>query len=468
MDRIHGATMEVYRKLGIKVYEPTALDLFAKAGADVNKKTMMVKIPESLVKETVRRAPSGFKLYGRDPKYALDFSENKVHFGVSGLAVRVEDLDGKVRPGTLKDVGDLARLADYLENIHSVIMMVTPADVPDELYHLHVMLADWRNSIKTTDGYNYTARKALETIEMGRILRGSHEELAKKPCLLGFTNPVSPMQLSKELLEGALVYAKYRQPMLYAPEALAGGTAPVTIAGLLVQQNAEVLSGVMVSQLANPGTPVMYGTVSAALDMKLGLTALGGPEVGLINIAAAQLGRYYNLPRRGTGGNTDSKVLDAQAGSETAMNMMMAAMAGMNFIYDACGSIDGSLGISYGKLVIDNDIAGMVTRVLQGVEVTEETLAVDEICRVGPSANYLQSPMTAKLFRKEHFLPNVFDRKSRDSWERDGAKDIRKAAREKARRILKDHQVEPMDRGVEKEIENYIKKTTRAYTSVRH
>jgi trimethylamine--corrinoid protein Co-methyltransferase len=465
LDKIHGATMEVYRRLGIKVYAPRALDLFAKAGADVNKKTMMVKIPEGLVKETIRKAPSGFKLYGRDPKYASDFSENKVHFGVSGLSVRVEDLDGKIRPGTLKDVGDLAKVADYLDHIHNVLMMVTPADVPDEMYHLHVMLADWRNSIKTTDGYNYTARKALETIEMARILRGSYEELAKKPCLLGFTNPVSPMQLSKELIEGALVYAKYKQPMLYAPEALAGGTAPVTLAGLLVQQNAEVLSGIMVSQLASPGTPVMYGTVSAALDMKTGATALGGPEVGLINIASAQLGRYYNLPRRGTGGNTDSKVNDAQSGAETAMNMLMAAMAGMNFIYDACGSIEGSLGISYGKLVIDNEIAGMVTRVLQGVEVNDETLAVDEICKVGPSASFLQSPMTARLFRKEHFLPSLFDRKSRDTWEKEGAKDIQKAAREKAKWILKNHQVEPMDKGVEREMENYIKKTTKSYLS---
>ncbi|MCJ7489900.1 MAG: trimethylamine methyltransferase family protein [Thermoplasmata archaeon] len=463
LDKIHGATVEILQRLGMKIWEPTALKLFKDAGAEVDEKTMMVRIPESLLKETIRKAPQEFKLYGRDPDYVLNMAGNKVHFGPSGLAVRVHDLEGRVRPGTLKDVGDLARLVDALENIHMNVMNVTPSDVPDDLYHLYVIQEDWKNSVKTTDGYNWTARKAQETIDMASILRGGTEELMKKPCLLGFTNPVSPMQQSKELIEGALVYAKYKQPMVYAPEALAGGTAPATLAGLLAQQNAEVLSGIMISELANPGTPVFYGTVSAALDMKTGATALGGPEVGLINIATGQLGRYYGLPRRGTGGNSDSKTLDAQAGLETATNMLMAGLAGMNFIYDACGSLEGSISTSYEKLVIDNEIAGMVTRVLGGIEVTEETLAVDEICKAGPNASFLGTPFTAKHFRTEHFLPTLLDRRSMDSWLKAGSKDITAVAREKAKKILKEHEPVPMDKGVTAEIEEYVKKTTREY-----
>lgn len=463
LDRIHGATMEVFRRLGIKVYEPRALELFAKAGANVDKKTMMVKIPESLVKETIRKAPASFKLYGRDPKYVLDYSGNKVHFAVSGLSVRVQDLDGNIRPGTVRDVANLAKIADYCEYIHHVLMTVWPSDVPEEVYHLHCIAEDWKNSIKTTDGFNYSARKAQETIDMAAILRGGYEEVVKKPLLLGFTNPVSPMQLSKELIEGALVYAKYKQPMIYAPEALAGGTAPATLAGLLVQQNAEVLAGIMVSELANPGTPVLYGTVSAVLDMRTGATALGGPEVSLFNIATGQLGRYYNLPRRGTGGNTDSKVVDVQAGLEGAMSTLMAAMAGMNFIYDVAGCLEGTITISYEKIVIDNEIAGMVTRILEGIEVNDETLAVDEICRVGPSASFLGTPMTMKMFRKEHFIPSILDRKSRDSWQKDGEKDLAKVAREKARWILKEHHVEPLDKDIQAEIDGFIRKTTKSY-----
>ncbi|HIH00759.1 TPA: hypothetical protein HA259_01520 [Thermoplasmata archaeon] len=463
LDKIHGATAEVLQRLGMKIWEPTALKLFKDAGAEVDEKTMMVRIPENLLKETVRKAPREFKLYGREPDYVLNMAGNNVFIGPSGLAVKVRDLDGNMRPGKLKDVGDLAKLVDGLDNIHMNVMNVTPSDVRDELYHLYVILEDWKNSVKTTDGYNWTARKAQETIDMGAILRGSTEELIKKPCLLGYTNPVSPMQQSKELIEGAIVYAKYKQPMIYAPEALAGGTAPATLAGLLVQQNAEVLSGVMISQLANPGAPVFYGTVSAALDMKTGATALGGPEVGLLNIATGQLGRYYGLPRRGTGGNSDSKTLDAQAGLETATNMLMAGLAGMNFIYDACGSLEGSIATSYEKLVIDNEIAGMVIRILGGIEVTEETLAVDEICKVGPNASFLGTSFTAKHFKREHFLPTLLDRRSMDSWLKAGSKDINAVAREKAKKILSEHEPVPMDKGVIADLEAYVKKAAKTY-----
>lgn len=460
LDKIHGATMEVLRRAGVKVFEPTALDLFDQAGADVDRKTRIVRIPESLVKESLREAPSEFKMYGRDPKYELDYSGNKVYFGVAGCAIRVQDLEGKIRPGTVADVENIARIADYLENIHHILLTVTPFDVPDEVYHLHCINADWKNSAKTTDGFTWTARKAQETIDMAAILRGGYEEVVKKPPLLGFMNPVSPMQLSRELTEGALVYAKYRQPMVVAPEGLAGATAPSTLAGLLTQQNAEVLAGIMIIQLASPGTPVLYGTASATMDMKAGTAAMGGPEVGLINMATGQLGRYYNLPRRGTGGVTDSKLADAQAGAETALSMLMAGMSGLNFIYEACGGLDGTLTFSYEKLVIDNEIAGMVLRTLRGIEVNEETLAVDEICKYG-SSNYLGSPHTGRTFRKEHYLPTLFDRRSWEAWLKAGGKDISLNARRKAQWILKEHHPEPIDRNIQADIDEFIREATR-------
>ncbi len=460
LDKIHGATMEVLQRLGIKVLEPNALDLFDDAGAEVDKKTRIVRIPESLVKETLRKAPSEFKMFGRDPEYELDYSGNNIHFGVAGCAMRVQDLDGTFRPGTVADVENIAKIADYLENIHHILLTVTPFDVPDEVYHLHCINADWRNSVKTTDGFTWTAKKAQETIEMAAILRGGTEELMKKPCLLGFMNPVSPMQLSKELTEGAIVYAKHRQPMVIAPEALAGATAPSTLAGLLTQQNAEVLAGIIITQLAGPGTPVLYGTASTVMDMKTGIAAMGGPEIGLINAATGQLGRYYNLPRRGTGGVTDSKLTDAQAGAETALSMLMAALSGMNFIYEACGGLDGTLTFSYEKLVTDNEIAGMIYRTLRGIEVNDRTLAVDEICKYG-FANYLASPLTRKTFRTEHYLPTLFDRKHWEAWLKTGSKDISEEARRKARWILKEHVVEPMEKSIQIEIDRFIKKATR-------
>lgn len=460
LDKIHAATMEALQRLGIRISEPNALSLFDDAGADVDKKTRIVRIPESLVNEAVRRAPSEFKMFGRDPKYELDYSGNKVYFGVAGCATRVQDLDGRFRPGTVADVENIARIADYLDNIHHILLTVTPFDVPDEVYHLHCINADWKNSIKTTDGFTWTAKRAQETIDMAAILRGSYEEVVKKPPLLGFMNPVSPMHLSKELTEGTIVYAKYRQPIVIAPEALAGATAPSTLAGLLTQQNAEVLAGIILVQLAGPGTPVLYGTVSATMDMRTGTAATGGPEASLLNIATAQLGRYYNLPRRGTGGTTDSKIVDAQAGAETAISMLMAAISGMNFIYEACGGLDGTLAFSYEKLVVDDEIAGMVSRILRGIDVNEKTLAVDEICKYG-FANYLGSPHTGSTFRREHYLPNLFDRRHWETWLKAGSRDISKEARRKAQWILKEHRTEPIDRDIQTEIDDFIKKAMR-------
>ena len=461
IDKIHGATVQVLEKMGIKVWEPNALKLFKDAGAKVDQKAKMVRISESLLKETVGDAPSEFYMYGRDPKYKLRIGAKRVHFSLAGQTVRIHDLNGEVRDTRLKDTEDVAKIGDSCEYIHHVSVGTTPKDVPDEVHGPYHIWANWKNSVKTTDGYNYGAKLSERTIEMLSILRGGEEEMTKTPTLLGYTNPVSPMQLSSELIAGAMIYSRYNQPMLYAPEALAGGTAPVTIAGLLVQQNAEVLSGIMVSQLVRPGAPVLYGTVSAALDMKTGSPALGGPEVGLINVAAAQLARHYNLPCRGTGGNTDSKVNDMQAGCESSTTLMMAALAGMNFIYDAAGSLEGSLTMSLEKIVMDNELCGMITRTLNGISISDETLAVDEICKAGASASHLGTALTLRKFRSEHFIPTLLDRRSRDSWQRDGGKDMQTRAREKAKSILKEHRTEPVDSDVAADIERFLKRVTK-------
>jgi len=463
VEKIHGATMEAMRRLGIKVWSPTALELFRKAGAEVDAKTMMVKPSESLMMETIKKAPREFAFYGRDPAYKLNMGGKRVHFSLCGQGVKVEDLDGKVRLATQKDLENLSVLGDHLEYIHHVSMMTTPMDVPPEAMHIYALWGILKNSIKTADGYVHGMRWAEETIKLGAIVRGGEEELRKKPLMLGFTNPVSPMQLSKELIEGSIVYAKYNQPVLYAPEALAGGTAPVTLAGLLVQQNAEVLSGIMVSQLAKAGAPVFYGTVSAALDMRTGATALGGPEVGLLNLATAQLARHYGLPCRGTGGNSDSKLVDYQAGIETSMSLVMAGLAGMNFIYDTAGSLDGSITTSYSKTVADNEACGMVARILDGIKVTDETLAVDEIVKVGPAASFLGTPFTLGHFRSEHYIPQLLDRRSREAWEKSGRKTMEHAAREKAKQILKEHTPKPLDKDVLAAGEAFVKEVVKGY-----
>ena len=456
---IHLATLEILERIGVKVPGPKALRMLGEAGAHIDIRKKIARIPKYLIEEAIKKAPSGFILFGRDPKYKLRFEDRRVYFSMGGQSVNVLDLEtGKRRTSTLKDCENFCRLADALENIqHASSSVVRPRDVPESVAHVYELFAGFRNTTKTVDGEIYGQAIAIDGIRMASVVAGGEEELKKRPLLLGFHNPVSPLQLSEKLTEGLMVYAKYKQPILIAPEAQAGATAPVTLAGLLAQQNAEVLSGIAIAELVNPGAPVLYGTVSTIMDMKTGNLAYGAIEAGLINVATAQLARYYGLPSRGTGGGTESKIPDVQAGFEKAMTLMMAALAGINFIYNAAGTLESTLTASYEQTVIDNEICGMVSRALRGVEISDETLALDVIEAVGPEGQYLDQRHTLEHLKKEHYLPTIISRERRERWERAGSRDLREIAREEANRILKEHQPEPLDRDVEENLKKIVK-----------
>jgi trimethylamine--corrinoid protein Co-methyltransferase len=455
---IHLATLEILERVGVKVSEQKALRMLGEAGAHVDVKEEIARIPEYLVEEAVKKAPSGFTLFGRGHGYKLRFEDRRVYFSMQGMSVHVLDLEtGKRRASTLKDLENFFRLADALENIHHQSVVVRPRDIPDNVAHVYESFTGFRNSTKTMEGNTYGRAIAMDTIRMASVVAGGEEELRKRPLLLGFHNPVSPLQHSEKLTEGLMLYAKYKQPVIVAPEAQAGATAPVTLAGLLAQQNAEVLSGIVIAELVNPSAPVLYGTVSTIMDMKTGNLAYGAIEAGLINVATAQLAHYYGLPSRGTGGGTESKIPDIQAGFEKAMTLMMAALAGINFIYNAAGSLDSTLTASFEQAVIDNEICGMVSRALRGVEISDETLAIDVIEDVGPGGQYLDQRHTLEYLRKEHYLPTIINRERMERWERAGSKDLREVAREEAKRILKEHRPEPLDRGVEENLKKIVK-----------
>ena len=459
---IHSATMEVLERVGVKVLEPKALRLLEESGCIVDIKERIARIPEYIVKEATKKAPSRFTLYGRNQKYRLKFENKRVHFSLQGTAVYVIDLEtGKRRSSTLMDLENFFRLADALKNVHHTSVTVKPTDIPDAVSHVYELFAGFKNTIKTVDGYTYGETIAMDTIKMASVIAGGEEELKKKPMLLGFHNPVSPLQHSKELLEGLMIYAKYKQPVIIAPECQAGATAPVTLAGLLVQQNAEILSGLVIAELTNPGAPVLYGTVSTIMDMKTGNIALGAIEAGLINVATAQLAQYYGLPSRGTGGTTEAKTPNIQAGFEKALTLLMAALAGMNFIYDAVGALDSTLTVSYEQAVIDNEICGMIQRALQGIKVSDETLAVDIIESVGSGGQYLNKRHTLEYLKKEHYIPMILDRHGWEMWEKLGSKDIVESAREEAKKLLKEHKPEPLDCSIEEELKKIIKEVER-------
>jgi trimethylamine--corrinoid protein Co-methyltransferase len=422
-------------------------------------KEKTVKVPQYLVEEAIRKAPSSFTLFGRDPKYKLKLQDRRVYFSLGGVAVNVLDIEtGKRRPSTLNDCENFCRLADALENIHHVTSApVRPRDISESVAHAYELFSAFRNTTKTTDGETYSQAVAMDSIRMASVIRGGEEELRKKPLLLSFHNPISPLQHSRELTEALMVYAQYGQPIIVAPEDQAGATAPVTLAGLLAQQNAEVLSGIVIAELVNPGTPVLFGTVSTIMDMKTGNLAYGAIEAGLINVATAQLAHYYGLPSRGTGSGTESKTPDIQAGFEKAITLTMAAMAGLNFIFNAAGTLESTLTASLEQAVIDNEICGMVSRALRGIRISDETLAIDVIEDVGPGGQFLTQRHTLEHLKKEHYIPTIINRQKREKWESAGSKDLGETARQEAKKILKEHQPEPLDRDIEEELKKIIK-----------
>ena len=456
LQKIHAATVRVLERTGVRILDLEAAKALETAGASYDDVSQVVRIPETTLKQLLLLAPSRFRLYGRAPDHVLAFGEGNTYFSSMGTAVQVENGHGDVRPPTLKDVEAFYRLVDASPFLDHASWVVWPRDVPNEAVHLYEVLYGFKFSTKSLDGYNWGRQYAQDTIDMAAIVAGGRDELEARPLLLGFTNPVSPLTLAKETTEGLVAFARAGQPCIMPPECMAGGTAPSTLAGVLVQQNAEVLASIAVAQCVHPGAPVLYGSVSTVLDMRTGAVALGAPEAGLISLGAAQIARYYGIPSRGTGGNTEALSPDYQAGAESATTLLLSGLAGFDFIYDVAGSLESSLSASYAKLVLDGDLAGSVRRILTGIEVSEETLATEVIESAGFRGSYLAHPHTLSHFRQEHFLPDTFLRGSRIS--REGMDVAEKAAR-RAEAVLREHVVDPpLEPAVEAKLNAFVKR----------
>ncbi len=458
---IHRSTLDVLERVGIKVYSPSAVSLLKDAGAYVDEKSKLVKMPSHLVEESVGKAPSEFVLYARNPINNVKIEPDKVYFGPMIGRINIIDLDsGEKRRTTLDDVANLTRIASALEYYklpHSGVMMPHIEGVPDQVVHAYAYLTSVKSSEKVVKGTGRDKAKARDCIRMASALAGCEiEDLRKKPNIFTTCNTVAPLQLQEGQTEGLIEYAKHGLPVDITSEVQAGATAPVTLAGSLVIQNAEILSGITVAQLVNPGTPVFYGTASTIMDMRSGIIAKGAVEAGLFNVATAQLARYYGVPSRGTASDTESKVLDIQAGYEKAITLFMAALAGVNYIWYP-GTIEYALTVSYESLVIDHEICGMAYRALDGIDVNEATLATKIIESVGPGGQFLGQKHTIEYLKSEQYFPKLSDRRSRDEWKRAGAKELKDVAREEVRRILREYQPTPLEKDVEAKLERIVK-----------
>jgi trimethylamine--corrinoid protein Co-methyltransferase len=457
--RIHQAALEILWNTGVLVKAPAARVLLRQAGALADEETMLCRIPRYVVEGALKRAPSSFIVYARNPKYDVHVSTRSLHYEpMIGRLNCYDYATGTTHRTTLEDVGHLVKISDALPSyhlLHSGAIMPQIAGVPVRATHVHGYLASVRNSSKVIKATSRERILAEDCLRMVAAVAGGEAELRKKPFTFTTDNPVAPLQHDRDQTEGALEFAKWGLPIDVTSEPQAGATSPVTLAGLLAQQTADVISGITIVQLANPGNPVWYGTCGSIMDMRVGRIAIGAIEMGLINVASAQIAHSYNIPCRGTASATDSKLLDIQAGYEKATVLTMAVLGGVNKIFYP-GTMEGALTVSKESLVIDDEIVGSLYHVMEGINVSTATLALDVIHRVGPSGHYLGQRHTMQFLKQEQFIPPLGDRLTRENWERAGSKGVADRAHERVEQIIAEHPVDPLDAKVEAELERIV------------
>lgn len=455
---IHSASIKILEKTGIEVENENAMKIFAEAGADIDSQKRRVHISEALVEEALSKTPSEIKLFGLDGKQSLSFSGKNVYFNPGSTALYMLDRETmRMRRPSSSDFTDFVRLTDYLEFMHAQSTAMTLGDVPDQIVDRVRFYLILKNSSKPIIAGAFSIEGLYDMKHMLEIAVSGEEELRRRPRLLMDVCPSPPLKWSKLTSQNLIDSAEFDIPIEIIPAPQLGSTAPATLAGLLVQHNAEFLSGLVMAQLVKPGLPCMYSGSPSLMDMRYGTGCVGNVEVTMLCSAYAQIARVYHIPSGAYMGISEAKLVDAQSGLESAVGLVGGTLAGIN-----CITGPGMLGFencqSYEKLIIDNDICGMALRLLKEISFSDEALAHDLINKVGPGGHFLSEKHTLKWFQLEEFMPStVIDKISKPKWEQMGGKDALKRAKEQVDKILSEHHPKPLEQSTEKELDSFIK-----------
>ena len=455
---IHGSSLKILQQTGIKSENQVILNHFSKIGAAVDFKEGIIRFSPALVEDAISKAASKVLLCGREEKNDLTLEGKKVYCGTGGAALNVLDLEtGEKRKAVLKDIADIAKLVDALDHVHFFIRPVEDQNIRSEFLDINKYYAALSNTSKHVMGSAYSIKSALQVISMAEEIAGGKQRLRERPIISFITCWMkSPLQLVDATTLVLMKIVEEGIPVALSAAPMAGSTSPITLAGTLAQVNAEQLCGMVLAQSIVAGAPVIYGAIPTIADMRTMNFLDGAIELGILAAGGAQLAQYYHLPYYAWGGLTDSKIPDIQAGYEKGMTLLMAALAGANYIHCAAGMLESTTTVAYEQYVIDNEIIGMAMRALQGIEVNEDTLALGVIDKVGPGGNYLAETHTVEHMRTELFFPKVSDRSLIEEWVSNGSKDARQRAREIAKDILAEHKPLPIPSEIDKRIKSSI------------
>ena len=429
--RIDAAGREILARVGIRVLDDAVLKQLERSGARVAREKQMAWLPETWLAARLAEAPSRIKLYARRSGQHLSLGGGRVHFGNGGRVFQILDTASRsMRQTLLRDVARAADLVDQLPNLHFFIIPCQAYDVPAEYYHLNDFFQAFNHTDKHVMGGCDTLAGARQMHALAAAVAGNEAALRKKPFVSVIVNPISPLTFDAVSLQIAAFCAGRGLPLTYAPAPMAGATAPTTLAGTLAQMHAEALAGVALIQLQQPGTPVLYGAVPSVMDLRKMNLAIGSVETGMMNAAAVGLAHLCGLPIYASAGLTDTKVPDIQAGGEKMLSNLLVAQAGGDFIHLAAGMIDSGNAICLEQFIIDDEMIGMIHRILRGITVSDATLALDCIHTVGPGGNFILEDHTVDHMLDEYFYPQYCVRMPYDVWTREGEPTIVSRARE--------------------------------------
>ena len=451
IEELHLATLQILERTGVAFECQEAIELLGDAGADVSNPNR-VKIPSYMVEQALRTVPKTITLYTREGEPAIVLNGmTGSHFGSWHGSQWIRDLyTGKIRKCYVEDIAERCRLIDALPNIEfslvgsvNLTLPVIPDDISDRMPVLQFIY----NSSKPVIGENVNASSLRETIDLCSIVAGSEEQLRKKPFFVSSSEPVSPLTQGKDAMEKSLLCAQKGIPNIVYGMQMAGATTPVTFAGCVAIANAEVLSQLVVVQLKNPGAPVIYGGMPSIMDMRTTIYSYGAPEKALMVGALTELCHYYKLPMWGTAGCTDARVVGIQAVAESTYNILISALTGADLVHNV-GTLYHGRWKSLEMFVLANEIIDMVKILMGGIEISDETLPLDLIERLGPRANYLAESHTFKHFRN-FWVPKIFDRTFS---KKEGGKDCEELLKNRTVEILRTHQPKPLPEDVLKEL----------------
>jgi trimethylamine--corrinoid protein Co-methyltransferase len=443
IEKIHKASLNVLENTGISVNNVIALDFLEKAGCNIA--SSIARFPPHIVENALETVPSDFRLYSRDGDKAYLVGKDNVIFNPGSSSLNIIDSDnGIIRKALTKDLVHLALLVDAVGFIYAQSTALVPSDVPNSIsdsYRLYIIL---KNSNKPIITGAFSKESILDMIQMLGVVTGGGVKLGEEPRAIFDCCPTSPLTWSDITCQNLIDCARNNIPAEIVPAPQISATSPTTLTGTLIQVNAEILSGIVISQLIKEGAPIVFGSAPISFDMKFCTGRTGAIEAMMTACATSELGKYYGIPTHAYLGISDSNVIDAQSGFETAFGIMLALLAHINIV-SGPGMLSSLNSQSLEKIIIDDEICGAAYRLLQGVGEEGFSSDIDVISNVGPGGHFIGEKHTRDYLEEVHFFPSsVISRLTSDTWQRNGSKNILERAKERVKEILKQHSGTPL------------------------